>query len=197
MARRTPVYEAHRGLDPRWTEFSGWEMPLSYPSIAEEHRAVREHCGLTPLDLTSLRPFGLAEGLVAGFPVVVCRTGYTGEDGFELLVEAAAARELWDALLAAAMRRGGLPCGLGARDTLRLEAGLPLHGSDMDASTTPREAGLAWVVKLAKPRFIGRETLASQAKAGVARRLVGIELEDGGVPRHGQTVWHGGAPAGE
>src|SRR5205814_8135510 len=84
--------------------------------------------GLTPLDLTSLRPFGLAEGLVAGFPVVVCRTGYTGEDGFELLVEAAAARELWDALLAAAMRRGGLACGLGARATLRLAGGLARHG---------------------------------------------------------------------
>ncbi|TMA53171.1 MAG: glycine cleavage system aminomethyltransferase GcvT [Deltaproteobacteria bacterium] len=308
MARRTPVYEAHRGLDPRWTEFGGWEMPLSYRSIAEEHRAVREHCGLfdvshmgeieirgpeagavcqaltvndvrrlavgdgqytllcnerggvlddlilfrlgvehyllvvnaantasdlawireraagraeirdrsaelallalqgadaevalrglTPLDLTSLRPFGLAEGLVAGLPVVVCRTGYTGEDGFELLVEAAAARELWDALLAAATRRGGLPCGLGARDTLRLEAGLPLHGSDMDASTTPLEAGLAWVVKLAKGEFVGRAALAVQAEAGVERRLVGIQLDEPGIPRHGYALRRDGAVVG-
>jgi aminomethyltransferase len=151
---------------------------------------------LTALDLGALRPFVAIEGPVAGLAVIMSRTGYTGEDGFELLVASADARGLWDAVLEAVQRHGGQPAGLAARDTLRLEAGLPLCGTDMDATTTPLEAGLAWVVKLGKQSFIGRAALARQAADGVARRLVGIELEEPGIPRHGYAVWREGTPAG-
>jgi aminomethyltransferase len=151
---------------------------------------------LTPLDLTTLRPFVAVESRVAGLAVVVSRTGYTGEDGFELLCGANDARALWAPLLEAVERHGGQPAGLAARDTLRLEAGLPLCGTDMDADTTPLEAGLAWVVKLHKERFIGREALAEQARAGLARRLVGLELDEPGIPRHGYAVWHDGTAVG-
>lgn len=159
----------------------------------EAELALRGH---TPLDLGALRPFTAVESLVAGLPVLVSRTGYTGEDGFELLVAGNDALALWDALLEAARRRQGLPAGLAARDTLRLEAGLPLCGSDMDAATTPLEAGLAWVVKLRKGEFIGRAALAAQAAAGLERRLVGLELDEPGVPRHGCRVWRGEVPIG-
>jgi len=151
---------------------------------------------LTSLDLTAMRPFTACQARVAGEAVLVSRTGYTGEDGFEILVEAPAARTLWDALLESAAARGGLPAGLGARDTLRLEAGLPLCGTDMDTTTTPLEAGLAWVVKLGKGEFIGRTALAAQATAGVTRRLVGLELEEPGIPRHGHSVWQDGSEVG-
>ncbi len=96
---------------------------------------------------------------------------------------------LWDAVLDAVRLRGGLPAGLAARDTLRLEAGLPLCGTDMDATTTPLETGLGWVVKLEKERFVGREALAAQARSGVSRRLVGLVLDEPGVPRHDYVVW--------
>src|SRR5262249_28426703 len=133
---------------------------------------------------------------VAGVPCQVSRTGYTGEDGFEILIPAADARRVWDPLLAAVRRWEGLPAGLGARDTLRLEAGLPLCGTDMDDDTTPLEAGLAWVVKLGKGEFVGRPTLAAQAADGVSRRLVGIQLDEPGVPRHGYPVSHDGRVVG-
>src|SRR5262245_34713021 len=118
----------------------------------EAERALRT---LTALDLTAMRPFTMREGAVAGVRALVSRTGYTGEDGFELFVSAAEARTIWDAVLAAVRRRGGLPCGLAARDTLRLEAGLPLCGTDVDEGTTPLEAGIGWVVKLRKASFVG------------------------------------------
>jgi len=126
----------------------------------------------------------------------VSRTGYTGEDGFELLLDAGDTLGAWEAVLESVRRRGGLPAGLGARDTLRLEAGLPLHGSDLDAETSPLEAGLAWVVKLKKGDFIGRTPLAAQAAAGPARRLVAFELAESAVPRHGHNIWHDGTVAG-
>src|SRR5262245_4742216 len=308
MARRTPLFEAHRELGARLVEFAGWEMPLSYGSAIEEHHAVRRRCGLfdvshmgeielrgpaaqalcqeltvndvsrlgdgdgqytvlcnerggvlddlvlfrlaaerfllvvnaantaadlawieqhapadvsvldrsaelallalqgpeaeralrtlTALDLTALRPFTMREAIVAGVDAQVSRTGYTGEDGFEILLPGADARPVWDALLAAVRRGEGLPAGLAARDTLRLEAGLPLCGTDMDADTTPLEAGIAWVVKLRKAHFVGRNALASQAAAGPERRLVGLRLDEPGIPRHGNAVWQGGARVG-
>lgn len=303
MARRTALYDEHVACGARMVEFAGWEMPVSYAGMLEEHRAVRERCGLfdvshmgeidvrgpgaqalcqqltvndvgrlrdgdgqysllcneqggviddlivyrlasdhwflivnaanaavdhawiaahatpdvtivdrsaalgllalqgpeaaavlgtlTSVDLRAMRPFTIREGRVNGVTVLISRTGYTGEDGFELVVDAGESVRLWRDVLAAAARRGGQPAGLGARDTLRLEAALPLCGTDMDADTTPLEAGLAWVVKLAKPRFVGRAVLAAQAEAGVARRLVGLQLDEPGIPRHGHTVWQG------
>ena len=309
MARRTPLYDAHRAHGARMLEFAGWDMPLSYRGITEEHLAVRRHCGLfdvshmgeievsgpaaaaacqeltvndvarlrigdaqytllcneaggviddlviyrrgperfllivnaanaeqdlgwirahasgradvvdrsaelallalqgpeaevalrtlTPLDLPAMRSFTACETRVAGEDAVVSRTGYTGEDGFEILVDARVARLLWDAVLESAARRGGMPAGLGARDTLRLEAGLPLCGTDMDTTTTPLEAGLAWVVKLGKGEFVGRPALAAQAASGLTRRLIGLELEEPGIPRHGHGVWQGSSQVGQ
>jgi glycine cleavage system T protein (aminomethyltransferase) len=309
VAQRTPLYDAHRALGARMADFAGWEMPLFYRGATEEHRAVRERCGvfdvshmgevevhgagaaavcqeltvndvarlrigdgqytllcnerggvlddlivfrlgperylmiinaantdadlawirartggraevvdrsaalallalqgpdaetvlreLTAIDLSSLRPFTASEGPVAGLATLVMRTGYTGEDGFELLLDGRDAPSLWDALLRVTERRGGLPAGLAARDTLRLEAGLPLCGTDMDERTTPLEAGLAWVVKLGKGDFVGRATLVAQAERGIARRLVGVELDEPGVPRHGCAVWRDDTRVGE
>ena len=122
---------------------------------------------------------------------LVARTGYTGEDGFEITVPAAGAEALWEALL----EQGVKPCGLGARDTLRLEAGMNLYGQDMDENVTPLESGLSWTVAMRDEReFIGRKALAAQQAAGVARRFVGLLLEDRGVLRAGQKVL---TPAGE
>src|SRR5262245_35721950 len=169
------------------------ELALLALQGPEAERVLRT---LTPLDLTELRPFTLREAPLVGVPALVSRTGYTGEDGFELFVPVGEARTVWDAVLAAVRRHDGLPCGLGARDTLRLEAGLPLCGTDMDEDTTPLEAGIGWVVKLSKPSFIGHDALARQAATGIARRLVGLELDEPGVPRHGHAVWRDTARVG-
>ena len=152
---------------------------------------------LTPLDLAALRPFVALEGRLAAIDVLVSRTGYTGEDGFEIAVAAENSPALWEAVLRSVLRRGGLPAGLGARDTLRLEAGLPLCGTDMDATTTPLEAGLGWVVKLGKGDFIGRTALVAQSERGLTRRLVGLELDEPGVPRQGCEVWRDGVRVGQ
>jgi len=309
MLHESPLHLAHQALGARMVPFAGWEMPLLYQGIAEEHRAVRERCALfdvshmgeievrgpraeavcqrltvndvgrlrvgdgqytflcnerggvlddlivfrlgperyllvvnaanteadlvwirgrasegaevldrspdfallalqgpeaepalralTPLDLPALRPFTAIEAPVAGVRVLVSRTGYTGEDGFELMAATTDASAVWVAVLEATRRRGGLPAGLGARDTLRLEAGLPLCGTDMSAETTPLEAGLGWVVKLRKGDFVGREALAEQAARGLTRRLVGIQLEEPGIPRHGYRVWRNETPIGQ
>jgi len=147
---------------------------------------------LTGLDLASIRYYGIAEGTVAGIPALVARTGYTGEDGVEVFVEAGSGPALWDAIMEAGAPAGLEPVGLGARDTLRLEAGMPLYGNELDRATTPFEAGLGRVVKLDKPGgFVGREALARVAEEGPARRLVGLVVRGRGIARHGQSVWAG------
>jgi aminomethyltransferase len=152
---------------------------------------------LTDLDLAGLRYYAAAEGTVAGIPGLVARTGYTGEDGFEIFVDLARTTELWDVLLEAVRARGGLPIGLGARDTLRLEAGMPLYGNELDLGTNPYEAGLGRVVKLAKPGdFIGRTALERVAQTGPSRRLVGLVIEGRGIARHGYPVWSGDQRSG-
>ena len=309
MAQRTPLYERHRAAGARVVDFAGWDMPVSYTSAVEEHRAVRERCGLFDVshmgeleicgpgavawcnrvtvndvtrlgdgdgqysvlcddaggviddlivyrlaadrlllvvnaanlevdtawlaaqrgtdcelrdhsgdmgllalqgpravavlaslgrgDVGSMRPFTIREMRVADLRVLVARTGYTGEDGFEIVVPVAGVGALWDALVEAMQPFGGLPCGLAARDTLRLEAALPLCGSDMDRTTTPLEAGLGWVVKLGKGEFVGREALVVQHRDGVRRRLAGLEMDEAGVPRHGQRVLVDGHEVGQ
>ncbi|MFM7087274.1 MAG: glycine cleavage system aminomethyltransferase GcvT [Cyanobium sp.] len=137
---------------------------------------------------------GEASGAAAAAELFVARTGYTGEDGFELLLEAEAGIALWHQLL----QRGVEPCGLGARDTLRLEAAMHLYGQDMDATTTPLEAGLGWLVHLENPvAFLGREVLERQSAEGVSRRLVGLKLQGRAIARHGYPVLHDGAVVGE
>jgi glycine cleavage system T protein (aminomethyltransferase) len=147
---------------------------------------------LTDVDLGSLRYYAIAEGTVAGIPALVARTGYTGEDGFEVFIETGQTVPLWGTLLAAVNADGGLPVGLGARDTLRLEAGMPLYGNELDLATNPFEAGLGRVVKLEKPAdFVGRAALEKVARDGPARRLVGLTVEGRGIARHGYPVFAG------
>ncbi|TVS05094.1 MAG: glycine cleavage system aminomethyltransferase GcvT [Cyanobium sp. PLM2.Bin73] len=136
---------------------------------------------------------GTAAGAAAAASVFVARTGYTGEDGFELLLEREPGLALWEQLLA----EGVTPCGLGARDSLRLEAAMHLYGNDMDASTTPLEVGLGWLVHLEMPKpFVGRAVLERQSSEGVRRRLVGLELRGRAIPRHGYPVLAAGAEGG-
>jgi aminomethyltransferase len=145
--------------------------------------------GLTNADLAGLRSFCfLPDQKVAGKPAWIARTGYTGEDGFEIFCSPADAPALWDVLVETALAAGGKPVGLGARDTLRLEARLSLYGNDLSDTTTPLEAGLGWVVKFDAGDFIGREALLLQREAGLARKLVGFEMRDRGIARHGYAI---------
>jgi aminomethyltransferase len=147
---------------------------------------------LTDVNLDALRYYGIAEGQVAGIAALVARTGYTGEDGFEIFVDSAAAGPLWDAMMASGLDQGAVPVGLGARDTLRLEAGMPLYGNELDRSTNPFEANLGRVVKLDKAGdFVGRTALEKVARDGVARRLVGLVVRGRGIARHGYPVLNG------
>ncbi|HEY8439431.1 MAG TPA: glycine cleavage system aminomethyltransferase GcvT [Candidatus Limnocylindrales bacterium] len=147
---------------------------------------------LTDVDVDALRYYAIAEGSVAGIPAHVARTGYTGEDGFEIFVDTKRAADLWDALMAGGTSAGALPIGLGARDTLRLEAGMPLYGNELDASTNPYEAGLGRVVKLDKPDdFVGRAALEKVARDGVDRTLVGLVVRGRGIARHGYPIHAG------
>ena len=147
---------------------------------------------LTAVELDSIEYYTFASGEVAGVRATVSRTGYTGEDGFELYVPPRQAESVWSALLDAGGAYGLCPAGLGARDTLRLEAGLRLYGNDMDETTTLLEAGLGWTIGWEKGAFIGREALLAQKRAGPSRKLVGFEMLDRGIARHGHAV-HAGA----
>lgn len=303
MPKRTPVYDVHVKLGGRIVEFGGWELPVQYTSIVDEHRTVRSTAGVfdvshlgrvelrgegalrtlqrlgtndaaklevgtaqyslmlnerggivddifiyrqpdsylivinaatsekdiawmrarldgaelidrTPetatislqgpaaipllqplidLDLAVLRRNGHAEGKVEGRPMLVARTGYTGERGLELFPPADQAAALFERLCTL---EGVKPCGLGARDTLRLEAGNRLYGQDMDEETDPYEAGFSWTVDLEKGDFVGREALLRVREAGPRRRLVGFETLERAVPRHGAAVYVDGRAVG-
>lgn len=312
--RRTPLYDNHRAAGGKIVEFAGWEMPVQYAGVIEEHRAVRgcaglfdvSHMGelrvsgpgaeellqrLTPNDVSKLTPgrahysafltergtyvddllvyrigpdellvvvnaanaekdhrwaadhargasgvevedvsdryallalqgpraieilrplaavrdgreldeikyYHFAHGEVDGAPAILSRTGYTGEDGFELYLDPDEAPRVWDRLLGAGERHGLVPAGLGARDTLRLEAGMALYGHEIDDTTTAWEANLGWTVKLDKGDFIGRDALVSQREAGIERRLVGFEVEGRGIAREGHPVMRGDEAVG-
>ncbi len=298
--KRTPLYECHQEAGARLVDFAGWEMPVQYAGVIEEHRAVRTAAGLfdvshmgevrvqgpgseellqrlTPNDVSKLAPgrahysgllteqgtyvddlliyrlgaeeflvvvnasnaerdhewiasragsgvqvtnesdrwslialqgpkaveilrplaspealalkyYGFHQGEVAGHPALVSRTGYTGEDGFELYVAPEDAPGIWRRLMEEGAPHGLQPAGLGARDTLRLEASMALYGHEIDESTTPFEAGLAWVVKMGKGDFLGREALAAQQAEGLRRKLVGFEVQGRGIARQGHEV---------
>lgn len=309
-AHETPLFERHRALGARFVDFAGWQMPVQYTSILDEHRAVRERAGLfdlchmgeivvagaeagpaldyalvswpsalrvgragysmicapdggilddlivyrladdrflvvanaanavlvsdaltervtgfgaiiddrslatglvaiqgpraadivaplTDLDLAAIRPYGVAEGRFAGLAAVIARTGYTGEDGFEIFVDSRDVGRLWDVLLEAGRPKGLVPVGLGARDTLRLEAGMPLYGNDLDPSTNPFEAGLGSFVRFDKPGdFVGRVALERIAAAGPSRRRIGLVIEGRGIARRGYPVYAGDRETG-
>jgi aminomethyltransferase len=144
---------------------------------------------LTDVDLASLKYYAIAAGHACGQPALIARTGYTGEDGFELFVDWDLAVPVWDKLLQAGEPLGIMPCGLGARDTLRLEAGMPLYGNELDRQTNPYEAGLGRVVKLDKPTdFVGRAALEQVAAEGPAKMLVGLTMRGRTIARHGYPI---------
>jgi aminomethyltransferase len=143
---------------------------------------------LASLDVSTVRYYGFAQGEVAGVPALISRTGYTGEDGVELYLAPEDAPAVWRRLLQEGAPHGLVPAGLGARDTLRLEAGMALYGHEIDDTTTPLEAGLAWVVKLGKGDFLGRDVLAFQQAEGVKRKLVGFEVLGRGIGRQGHSI---------
>lgn len=140
--------------------------------------------------------FGFRPGKVAGVSGLISRTGYTGEDGFELFIDSKEITKVWDAILAEGKAAGVLPAGLGARDATRLEAALRLYGNDMDETVNPYEAGLGWTVKLGKGEFIGRDALAAVKQDGPKRTLIGFKTEPGNIPRHGAAVSHAGRRVG-
>jgi aminomethyltransferase len=153
--------------------------------------------GLTETDLSGLGPFHSLRATIAGLPVLVARTGYTGEDGFEFYVSQEQTAALWDALIAAGTPHGLKPIGLGARDTLRLEARMPLYGNELADDINPLEAGLGWAVKLDKGPFVGREAIAAVKESGPSRRTVGFQLmERAGSARHGYPVESDGRSVG-
>jgi aminomethyltransferase len=308
--KRTRFYECHKKLGARLIEFFGWEMPVEYRGIIEEHMAVRRQAGLfdvshmgeiiisgrdalafiqfltpndagrlavnqaqytalttpqgtfvddmlvyclepdryllvvnaanadkdyswvfghqdsfdvmvenasdrysqlalqgprsvdilqplTDVQLAEMKPFWAAAGKVAGVDALVSRTGYTGEDGFEIYTISAEPAVIWEEILAGGQDSGILPIGLGARDTLRLEAKLMLYGNDIDDTTTVLEADLKWIIKFKKGDFLGRDVLARQLEEGVRKRIVGFELLERGIPRPHYPVHVKGRQAGE
>ncbi len=304
---RSPLHDRHLALGAKFAEFGGWEMPLQYSGVIDEHTAVRERVGLFDVShlgkatvtgagarqfvdscltnaLDKIRPGaaqytlccddatgGVVDDLIVylradddlllvpnaannaevvrrlaaaapaeiavrdahreyailavqgpssdatlgalglptghgfmsfldatldGVPLVVCRTGYTGERGYELVVPWAEAAEVWDAVMAAGEEHGLAPCGLGARDTLRTEMGYPLHGQDLSLEITPVQARLGFAVGWNKPAFWGRDVLLAERAAGPVRRLRGLAATGRGIPRPGMTVLVDGVPSG-
>jgi aminomethyltransferase len=144
---------------------------------------------LTRSDLSQVKTHRFVEGEIEGVPAILGRTGYTGEDGFEIYVPWNEGPKVWRALVRVGAPEGLKPCGLGARDTLRLEARLPLYGHELDDSTSPLGAGIAWAVKLDKPGFVGKDAIARAKAAGLQRKLVGIEMKGAGIPRQGYKLF--------
>jgi aminomethyltransferase len=200
------VNGANRAKDWAWAsqhaaEFTGVQLTDESDDIAllalQGPRAPSILAKLTDTELDAIRYYHFTEGAVDGVPAVISRTGYTGEDGFELYVAAEHAAALWRRLLEAGAADGLIACGLGSRDSLRLEMGMALYGNDLDEGHTPLEAGLAWVTKLDKGGFVGRDALKAQKEAGVTRRLVGFRLKERGFPRPHYPVSVNGEVVGE
>lgn len=171
------------------------EAPFGAAFALQGPRAREIAAKLNP-EIAKLPRFGIGEFEVGDLTVHVARTGYTGEDGFEFFAPAGHLLVIWDMVMAAGTPLGLIPCGLGARDTLRTEVAYPLYGHELDESHTPFEAGLGWVVKLDKGNFIGREALIKQKAGGVPNKLIGFKVESGGVARGGGTVLKDGKEAG-
>jgi aminomethyltransferase len=156
----------------------------------------------TKIDLSSIRYYWFVSGdkpdaEVMGVPACIARTGYTGEDGFELYFPAAESERIWNGLLEAGKSEGLLPAGLGCRNTLRLEAAMLLYGHDMDESTTPLESNLGWITKLEKGEFMGRSVLAEQKAKGVAQQLAGFRMIERGIARDDAPIWKDGQSIGK
>jgi aminomethyltransferase len=186
------AWVTERGRRARWRDISEATALIAVQGPRAETLVGR----LADLDVTPIEYYRFARGKVAGVPVLLSRTGYTGEDGFELYMAAAEAERLWNALMSGGAADGVTMVGLGARDTLRLEMKYALYGNDIDETTNPLEAGLGWVVKPAKGEFIGRAALERVRAAGVTRKLVGLEMTERAVARHGYPVVVDDMPVG-
>jgi aminomethyltransferase len=182
-----------QNLDPQTVQFQ--DLSPNKVLIAVQGPTATHHLqSLVTTDLSPIPAFGHLETTIFGQPAFLARTGYTGEDGFEVMVDPEVGLKLWQHLYQA----GVVPCGLGARDTLRLEAAMALYGQDIDDTTTPLEAGLGWLVHLdTKGDFIGRTVLEQQKAAGVKRRLVGLQTQGRNIARHGYQVLADGRVVGE
>ncbi len=187
FAWMTKVLLAHRTRFPK-TVLS--DESSKYTQIAIQGReAVQVLQTLTTTPLTPIKTYWFSEGTVLGsIPAVLARTGYTGEDGFEVYVPWEKGPDVWKALLEAGRKYGIKACGLGARDTLRLEMKYPLYGNELGDETSPLETGLGWVTKLEKGDFVGRASILSAKEAGLKKCLVGLKLLERGIPRHGYSV---------
>jgi aminomethyltransferase len=184
--------------DRRWLEAHLSEVRFSDDTdnqiliALQGPQAVETLQKLVSVDLVKLGRFAFATTELLRAPAFIARTGYTGEDGFEIMVPVKTGLKLWETFLGL----GVTPCGLGARDTLRLEAAMHLYGQDMDETTTPLEASLAWVIDWQKPEFMGHEVLRAQKAAGTQKRLVGFEVQSRQIARHGYPITVGGEPIG-
>jgi len=150
----------------------------------------------TDINLTPVKRYHFVDGHFSGVPARIARTGYTGEDGWEIYVAPEHAVRVWNEILTAGADFGILACGLGARNTLRMESAMPLYGHEIDATITPWEAGLDWIVKLEKGDFLGREALVKQKQKGITRKLIGFEVRGRGIARDGYEILTGGAGTG-
>ncbi|HKV48247.1 MAG TPA: glycine cleavage system aminomethyltransferase GcvT [Candidatus Acidoferrales bacterium] len=151
---------------------------------------------LASVPISPVRYYHFTFGKVSGVDCLIARTGYTGEDGFEIYFDPGHSEQLWNQILAAGESFGLIPCGLGARNTLRLESGMALYGHEIDETTTPLEAGLSWICKLGKGPFLGNEQISEQKKSGLRRKLVGFEMQDKRIGRDGYRVLVNGEETG-
>ena len=184
-AHLEPTAEFVRGFDTRVINISDQTSLIA----VQGPKALQTLQPLTGIDLGRIKYYNFAKGKFAGFDnVIVSATGYTGSGGFEIYVDNKNAAAIWDAVFESGKTLGIAPIGLGARDTLRLEMGFCLYGNDINETTSPLEAGLGWITKLAKPSFIGKQIFEAQKAAGVSRKLVGFVLEDRRIPRHDYEI---------
>jgi aminomethyltransferase len=183
---------AAKGFDAQLTDAGARYTQLAI----QGPKAIETASQLTSVDLNAIRYYWFQDGDFAGVPARIARTGYTGEDGVEVYIDPAASVAVWEAILRAGAPHGIQPCGLGARNTLRLEAKMALYGHEIDASITPLEADLAWMVKLDKADFLGKQALAHQLGQGLSRKLVGFEMRERGIGRDGYEVRVEGRQAG-
>jgi aminomethyltransferase len=199
------VNASNRVKDRDWISHNAQKFDCEVADRSEEvalialqgPRAQKILAKLTEANLDAIRYYHFDEGMVGDAPAVISRTGYTGEDGFELYISADDAVHVWRRLLEHGAADGLTPAGLGARDSLRLEMGYALYGNDLDEKRTPLEAGLGWVTKLDKGDFVGAQALRTLKEKGVRQRLVGFVLKEKGFPRHGYEVRADGQGAGE
>ncbi|MBD3415399.1 MAG: glycine cleavage system aminomethyltransferase GcvT [Candidatus Aminicenantes bacterium] len=191
------VNAANTDKDFEWIQKHQSRFDAEVKNVSDEYtqlalqgpRSVDVLTPLTDLDLEEMKPFRVRQGKVAGEEAMVSRTGYTGEDGFEVYTLSLNPEKIWDSLLEEGQRFQIKPVGLGARDTLRLEACLMLYGNDIDDTTTVLEAGLGWLIKFKKGEFLGRESLMRQKEEGIKKRIAGFEIKGRGIARHDYPVF--------